>query len=275
VYEIAIERLESAAQLFPGNKLSIALASIASGNTGGRLWSLDETDLTQLTLFWDQGNNVFYLGGHNTSATAEQALCRLVRDVVRQQAIEIGAIYFSSRAMSSDMQPLLQSAFADHLHLQRPMLFYLYEQPAICTSWPLAPDIQLLPIDQSLLTATDYRNLVPIRAEISWMWPSIERFLEHGWGVAAVHRNETAVCWVTAEYVSARQCAVGIETSPEFRQQGIATAAAARFVAESLQRGVQVGWECEADNPPSVRLAEKLGFTLVERYDFLSGNFRS
>ena len=67
-----------------------------------------------------------------------------------------GAIYFSSRAMSSDMQPLLQSAFADHLHLQRPMLFYLYEQPAICTSWPLAPDIQLLPIDQSLLTATDY-----------------------------------------------------------------------------------------------------------------------
>lgn len=49
--------------LFPGSQLEMVLASIAAGNTNGRLWRIGDEDNRTLSLLWDQGNNVLYLAG--------------------------------------------------------------------------------------------------------------------------------------------------------------------------------------------------------------------
>jgi RimJ/RimL family protein N-acetyltransferase len=84
---------------------------------------------------------------------------------------------------------------------------------------------------------------------------------------------DTAVCWCTAEYVSRSLCGIGIATVPDFQRRGIATAAAVHFVEESLRRGLIPHWECNEQNFPSLRLAEKIGFTLLETNDFWAGSF--
>ena len=93
-----------------------------------------------------------------------------------------------------------------------------------------------------------------------------------GFGVAARQRDQL-ICWCTAEYVSSSQCGIGIETAEDFRGKGIATATAARFVAERLRRGVRPQWECDASNPASARVAEKVGFTKAEDRTAWAGGF--
>jgi len=119
-----------------------------------------------------------------------------------------------------------------------------------------------VPIDRDLLARGDLANREQVGAEIRWMWPSEERFAAHGFGYAAV-AQERVICWCTAEYVSARRCGIGIETVPEYERRGVATATAARFVAEAVGRGLTPYWECRRENIGSIRVAEKLGFELL------------
>ncbi len=62
---------------------------------------------------------------------------------------------------------------------------------------------------------------------------------------------------------------VGVATLPDFRQQGLATAAAA-LVAQELQRnGRTPVWSCGEDNYASLRVAQKLGFVYDSRRTYI------
>lgn len=104
------------------------------------------------------------------------------------------------------------------------------------------------------------------------MWPSEERFYEHGFGIVAVLDGEI-ICWCTAEYVSPTRCGIGIATSPRYERRGIATAAASHFVREARQRGVTAYWECDVTNRGSVRVAEKVGFVRESEETYWIGSF--
>ncbi len=54
------------------------------------------------------------------------------------------------------------------------------------------------------------------------------------------------------------------DPNPKFRRKGLATAAAAALIKESLEKGIIPYWD--ADNEISVRFALKLGFTKPEAY---------
>jgi RimJ/RimL family protein N-acetyltransferase len=79
------------------------------------------------------------------------------------------------------------------------------------------------------------------------------------------------VCWCTAEYVSCGWCGIGIETIQAYQRRGLATATATAFLAHCAAHGIQPHWDCWANNVPSVRVAEKVGFALVEEYEVHCG----
>ncbi|MFP3897146.1 MAG: GNAT family N-acetyltransferase, partial [Anaerolineales bacterium] len=109
---------------------------------------------------------------------------------------------------------------------------------------------------------------------IRWMWPSEERFRQRGFGYVAVV-DEAVICWCTAEYVSCRTCGVGIEVTRGYRNRGVGTATATRFVQEALRRGIMPHWECDAENPASMRVAKKVGFEKLEETLLWRGTFGS
>ena len=154
-----------------------------------------------------------------------------------------------------------------------PKLFYaLGERKALSVPPPALEDVRFLAIDADLLQREDLRNLERVRAEVEWMWPSLDRYVERGFGCAALCGG-AVVCWCTAEYVSADRCGIGIETLPAFQNKGVGTGAAACFVRACLDRGIIPHWECHRGNAASIRVAEKLGFSAVSESVSWSGAF--
>jgi len=103
------------------------------------------------------------------------------------------------------------------------------------------------------------------------MWSSPQAYRARFGSVARV--GDTIVYWCTAEYVSERMCGIGIETIENYQNQGIASATAAHFINECLRRQVTPHWECDQQNIGSKRVAEKVGFDLLQETVVWSGYF--
>ena len=183
-----------------------------------------------------------------------------------------GAAFFKLRVLTPAIEAALPDIFAGIELRAYPSLFYQFAhsntpdpgQPAIA-------DLSFALIDGPLLER-DVEHIDGLREEIDWMWPSRALFVERGLGVVALIGN-SIVCRCTAEYMSATMCGIGIETEAANQGQGIATATAARFVAQALGRGLRPYWECRRANLASQRLAAKLGFTLLSEEPYRLGRF--
>jgi RimJ/RimL family protein N-acetyltransferase len=132
-------------------------------------------------------------------------------------------------------------------------------------------DYSLHDIDNQLLQSS-YQNSEYVIAEIESCWQSLSQFLTHGFGFCLSHHEEI-IAWCTAEYVGSMQCGIGIETFRPYRNQGCATALASTFVQYCLQREINPHWDSWIDNIPSIRVAEKVGFTMHREYSVVFGSF--
>jgi GNAT superfamily N-acetyltransferase len=269
--QLPITELSTYTDCFPGPQLRMAAASIVEGNTAAQLW-ISETD--DLLLLWDKGNNVFYLSGQLSTTSGVAAFAELVATEIRAQAIAEGARYFKVRLLSAGSEHVLPTLFQGIELSEVHSLFYCFEHATpLPVANPQMGDVDFVLIDGAFLARTELINIEEVRGEIAWMWPSMEGFLANGFGYAAVAADRI-LCWCTAEYVSQERCGIGITTDPAFQGRGLATATASRFVAESLQRGMVPHWECVRDNLGSVRVAQKVGFTLVEAAHGWAGVFQ-
>ncbi|MFO7918173.1 MAG: GNAT family N-acetyltransferase [Anaerolineae bacterium] len=245
-------------------QLEMVLASVAEENTEAQTWVFSHSDNALLVLLWDKGNNVFYLFGTPPHDKIVRDIQELIDSEIRERAIAEGRAHFGVRALSPALAEVVPRIFHRETLQQRRHLFYGFHrtQPEEVAT-PTVEGVAFFPIDDGLLQRDDLSNTCHVRHEIRWMWPSEERFRQRGFGYAAV-MNETMICWCTAEYVSRRACGVGIETARDYRNRGVGTATAARFVREALRRGITPHWECDADNGASRRVAAKVGFEKLE-----------
>ncbi len=98
-------------------------------------------------------------------------------------------------------------------------------------------------------------------------WRDAEQFLAHGGGWRA-EKNGTPLALAFTSFRFEDEVELGIETAPEARGQGLATAVAARMIKDVLHRGLTPVWACRAGNRASHRLAEKLGFRPARRLPY-------
>lgn len=88
-------------------------------------------------------------------------------------------------------------------------------------------------------------------------------YSKRGLGVAAIYQNKL-VSGASSYTVYNAGIEIEIDTKPEFRQQGFATACGARLILECLKRGLYPSWD--AHDLRSVALAEKLGYHMDSPY---------
>ena len=267
VEEIPVETIHTLAATFPGRQPEMVVASVAAGNNTARLWSAG-SGAEGVFLLWDQGNNVFYLTGAPIRETVD-TIATLVSGPVREQALRTNLAYFKTRALSDACESVLPDLFPNILLRKTRKHFFHLRTPR---DVHLPEGVRFAPIDRSLLERDDLENLAPVREEVGWMWPSLERFYQNGFGRAAIC-DEKTVCWCTAEYASPRQCGIGIETVPQYQGRGIASAATRCFADDCARRRIIPHWECDPENGASVRVAEKVGFERVEESIFWAGSF--
>ena len=94
-------------------------------------------------------------------------------------------------------------------------------------------------------------------------YPTFEDFEKYAFGVIALRGDEPAAgCSSFADYPGGIE--IEIATKPAHRRLGLACATAARFILESIERGIYPSWD--AANLSSLALAEKLGYRLNRSY---------
>lgn len=256
---------------FPGPHLEMVVASMLAGNTAGELWA--GSDPGAPLLLWDKGNNGLYLTSEHCSQSSIEALAAIIATQIRPRSLNAGAARFKAYPLSSSMQESLPELFPGvALHESVTRFFADAAERPLSSVRAAVPDMTISPITPDDLAAGALAHGDWVRAEISSMWPSEERFHQHGFGTVAVVESEI-ICWCTAEYVSPAACGIGIETSPRYEGRGVATATAARFLHEARKRGVTAHWECDRGNHASVRVAQKLGFVLESEETVWIGSF--
>jgi len=258
---------------FVGPHLDLVLASMTMGNTAGQLWEIPEADASPLLLLWDQGNNVLYLAGDAHAQSALSALTSLVDQRLRPQALAARAARFKVRALTPWLEEALPRIFPGIPLHASPALFSVHEAGSrLPIAPPAVPGMSLVPITSDILRRDIYAYIDQVRDEIRGMWPSEDRFDQHGFSTLAVLDDEI-ICWCTAEYVGPTHCGIGIATSPRYEGRGVATATAAYFVQQARERGVTPCWECALTNHASVRVAEKVGFVCQAEETYWIGEF--
>jgi GNAT superfamily N-acetyltransferase len=113
------------------------------------------------------------------------------------------------------------------------------------------------------------KELVRESFEQSWscdfcaQFRDAEDFLARGIGVGALYEGKL-VAGASSYSVYRGGIEIEIDTKPEFRRQGLATACGAKLILECLSRGLYPSWD--AYDLRSVSLAEKLGYHLDRPY---------
>jgi RimJ/RimL family protein N-acetyltransferase len=263
--EISGVELDRLGRYFAHAALDLVLRAAIAGNSP--LQVLVDSPLAPRTaLAWD-GRFCIYLAGKVPTQAGgdllEEFLLRIACEA-KTRGIGVFRVHLG--------HPAWERAVADRLPAMRPRQQLLYRrrsrQPAPSLDLPIG--FHLRPIDRMLLEATYLANYERLIDEIRGSWPTIERFLERGFGIAITH-DDALVSWCTAEYVSEGQCGIGIETISSFQNQGLATIAGSAFVAACDARQVVAHWESWKDNYPSMRVAEKLGFEATCEYQVYYG----
>lgn len=271
--EISKHRIEEYVRYFPGPQPGMVLASVVEGNTQAQLWCTSQPDNHAVCLLWDKGNNVFYLSGQLVLSDTVKDLASLIQTYVKEKAIKERLIYFKVKALSSSLENSITDIFQNIPLHKTDKLFYTFRAEKIeAIPSPGVEGVRYHPIEAGILEEGRFENSHHVRSEIEWMWPSLERFLEKGFGTAAVI-GARIIGWCTAEYVSRSKCGIGIEVMDDFQNKGIATATAVHFLERCLDQNIVAHWECDKDNIGSVRVAEKVGFEKTEETVFWSGQF--
>ena len=271
--EISERRIKEYAKYFPGSQPSMVLASVVEGNTEAQLWYTFQPDNNVVCLLWDKGNNVFYLSGQLVLPETIKDLASLINTYVIEKAIKERLSHFKVKTLSSSLENSITEIFQNiPLHKTNKLFYTFRAKRGKAIPNPRLKGIQYHPIDAGILEKGRFENNHYVKSEIEWMWPSLERFLEKGFGTVALI-DTRIICWCTAEYVSKSKCGIGIEVIDEFQNNGIATATAAHFLEHCLSHNIVAHWECDKDNIGSVRVAEKVGFEKTEETVFWSGQF--
>jgi RimJ/RimL family protein N-acetyltransferase len=77
---------------------------------------------------------------------------------------------------------------------------------------------------------------------------------------------------IVKAYVSSfgdRTAEIGAVTRQAYRGRGYAPITCAYLIEACELRGYQAYWSCDADNPASIRVAQKLGFRQEKAYQIL------
>ena len=272
ISKISSNEYKNIKPFFTGPEFDLLLSAVQEGNSPAQIWTDDRYN-PRSAFLWDKANNVFYLSGDENNREFNNDLTEILgRKVIPELRLKHG-MHFRLRATSEAWTSQLSSIFikAD-LKPGRYMFFSLKSLAKLNLAAKMPAGFKLEMIDEDFLFSSGYDNIEFVIGEVRQMWPSIDRFIDHGFGFSLVTSGKV-VSWCTSEYVSKDRCGIGIETLREYQNRGLATIAASAFVEHSLQRGIKPHWECDVENLVSRRVAEKIGFMKELDYPIHFGRF--
>jgi len=101
-----------------------------------------------------------------------------------------------------------------------------------------------------------------------WQAMTDPRFVDFGFVILDRTGSQVVIAsWATVDFIALGGGDLGFFTQPGYRRGNLGTIAASAALEYGFANGLrQINWTCDADNPGSVRTAEKLGLERTEDY---------
>ena len=101
-----------------------------------------------------------------------------------------------------------------------------------------------------------------------WQAMTNPRFMDFGFVILDRTGSELVIAgWATVDFIAARTGDLGFFTQSAYRRGNLGTIAASAALEHGFANGLrQVNWTCDANNPGSIRTAQKLGLARIEDY---------
>jgi GNAT superfamily N-acetyltransferase len=251
--------------LFTGMPTVFFLEAMIHGNCAFRAWASDGGGSA---LLWDERSILFPVGAPG-DPTFQADLAYLLQEIVIPSAQANGRDAFLLHASSAEWDAALAPLFPGFNLNRYPRVIYEESTPPPA-NWRdrVPPGFLVRPIDRHLLAETGLDGYAGLVEEIEECWPSRKHFLASGFGAAVLDERKIA-CRITAEYPHPGHIGIGILTAERYRGRGLATMATYAFLEACAERNLRPHWDAWKNNLPSVRAAEKAGFSHPVEYSTL------
>ena len=242
-------------------KMDFIFDSIFQGLTPAKVYVNNNRDYSLSII---QEGVDYYFGGLGRNELDYQAVIDYFISTLvekRTHKYHIAKIYFNSLKWKNLLLSKLSSYNIKLIN------YNLYQHSLINMPKQQAGDYSILAIDKQLLQK-ELKHKAGLVAELNYMWGSVEGFLNNGFGSCTV-KDQAITGWCTAEYVSDKNCGIGIETVEQYQKQGIAYNNACNLLKMCKEKKLTAYWDCFANNIGSVKTAEKCGFNKILSYEII------
>jgi RimJ/RimL family protein N-acetyltransferase len=163
----------------------------------------------------------------------------------------------------------MDAVFAPRPPIWLPRHHYIARRVDLDWRAALPPDFTVEPLDAALRDIPGLQLPEDVATTLTkWGTFTDPRFVDFGFVILDRTRPQPVVSsWATVDFIAARAGDLGFFTQPDYRRRGLGTVAAAAALEHGFATGLQqVNWTCDADNPGSIRTAERLGLERLEDY---------
>jgi GNAT superfamily N-acetyltransferase len=264
--ELSPSELGPVLPLFQAPHLEYVINAMAAGMGPSARVRVSAASRPESALLW--AGPRFYFAGRADDASFREAATRLIATQLSPPPGSYLVIHYDAPHWVETLSAL----FGGRPLRRAQRCLYRLDSQGIPGWRERVPDgFSIARMDRPLLSRTGLANLRAVIDEIESGWPALDLFLERGFGFCALRNGDEIAGWCTGEYASGRHIGVGIETVEKWQRRGLATLTASAFAEHCLSEGREAHWDCWADNLPSVRVAEKVGFVKVLDYDVHRG----
>lgn len=237
----------------------LTIDAILSGLTPGQVW-VDDVAAPQTAVCW-YGHRL-YLSGRADDPATRRACARLLADMYVPDAQARGkAAYIAHGSLA--WRAYMPQVLAAWEPTQYGRLYYRLDARGRDWTPRLPEGYTLRPVDAALLADATLTNREWVTEEMVSERPSIADFLAKSFGWCVQH-GERIVAWCMSEYNTGHRCELGIATDEAQQRKGLATGVGTAVIRHALAQNVyDIGWDCWANNLPSIATAEKLGLRRV------------
>ncbi len=255
--------LERIRPLFKENSRHPILNGILAGHNKGRIF-VDDPYRPACALVWAE-QEIFYLIGEPQESFVT-SLSSLIKDVIAPEAERIGDAFFQVELMPEEKwQPVVERCLQAFLPKRYERVTFAFDQERF-RKMPHLPIPDGVSVERITLELLADESFGEVLNNINDFWQSPELFVEKGIGYA-VRTGGEVVCSCLTAFAAETDVEVGISTySRADRGKGYARLAVQALLDECLRQGRMPHWKTEDFRLPSIKLAEKVGFTNRRSY---------
>lgn len=260
IYELNKEDYPKAEKLFTRLKSNTAIKSIFNYKNEARLF-VDNPDKPKSIFILDSWA-YYYLAGETENEAFNSSLVEFLENSFFPECIRTNyntefAFYPDTDLWSNKIIELFS-----HLDLQKSgKTYFNYNVNRFNKNWrnSIPEGFSVKRISPEIIDSID--NNQDFLDYIKFAWKTVDKYFSKGFGYCAVDaKNFANIC--ISVFASEKEREVGIKTFADFRRKGLAYVTACAYIEECLNNNYIPVWSCFSDNEVSIKLAEKLGYTI-------------